>query len=346
LSRRAKVFNSTLIYGIIVAMDVTKPPAQTERGPAHGLKTNMLVDLVRLIRPNQWVKNVFIFPALVFAQRSDSQAWLSAGLAFVAFCLLSSGTYALNDVLDREEDRLHPRKRSRPIAAGRVSVGAALLMAFGLTLAGLAVAAYVHRAVAATGLAYVLLMLAYNLLLKHHVLLDVITIALGFLLRAVAGGFAVQVLISPWLLVCTFTLCLFLGFGKRQCELAAFNSSKEAANHRATLIHYSPHLLSHLLTTSAGIAIVTFLFYTLDPQTQAKFHSNLLIYTTPLVFYGVFRYTMLVQGGRASGPNEILLNDKPFLLTVLAWSLTAVAIVYYGPQIESTLRVWLNLNLR
>ena len=239
-----------------------------------------------------------------------------------------------------------PASGTAPSQPAGVSVIAALLLAFGLTIAGLAIAAHVHRAVAATGLAYVVLMLAYNLLLKHQVLLDVITIAVGFLLRAIAGGFAVQVQISPWLQVCTFTLCLFLGFGKRQCELAAFNSSKEAASHRATLIHYSPHLLSHLLTTSAGIAIVTFLFYTLDPQTQAKFHSNLLIYTTPLVFYGVFRYTMLVQAGRASGPNEILLNDKPFLLTVLAWVIAAGAIVYCGPQIESTLRVWLNLNLR
>ncbi len=325
-------------------MDVTELRQQAERGSAQDPMPNRLTDMVRLIRPNQWVKNVFVFPALVFARRTDPQALLAAGLAFVAFCLLSSGTYALNDVLDREEDRLHPKKRMRPVASGRISVAAALLAAIGFTLAGLAVAAYVHRAVAVTGLAYVLLMLGYNLVLKHKVIVDVITIAIGFLLRAIAGGLAVQVAISPWLLVCTFTLCLFLGFGKRQCELAAFQSSKEAANHRATLMHYSPHLLSHLLTTSAGIAIVTFLVYTLDPQTQARFHSNLLVYTTPLVFYGVFRYTMLVQAGRTSGPNEVLLNDKPFLLTVILWVVAAVVIVYCGPQIESYLRVWLDLQ--
>lgn len=327
-------------------MNATKLHKQAESPPVQAPKGGVLADMVRLMRPNQWVKNVFIFPALVFAQRSDPQALVAAGLAFVAFCLLSSGVYALNDVLDREEDRLHPKKRHRPIAAGRISVAAGVLVSFGLTVAGLAVAGQVHRAVAATGIAYVILMVAYNLLLKHRVILDVITIAIGFLLRAVAGGFAVQVVISPWLLVCTFTLCLFLGFGKRQCELAAFRSNEEAGNHRATLIHYSPHLLSHLLTTSAGIAIVTFLFYTMDPQTVLKFHSNLLIYTTPLVFYGVFRYTMLVQGGQASGPNEILLNDKPFLLTIVLWAICAVAIVYCGPQIESNLRVWLNLNLK
>jgi 4-hydroxybenzoate polyprenyltransferase len=329
-----------------MVMDATELRKQADARVAQAPRTNVLLDLIRLIRPNQWVKNVFIFPALIFARRTDPQDLVSAGLAFVAFCLLSSGTYALNDVLDREEDRLHPTKRNRPVAAGRISSTAALLVAFALTLAGLVVASQVNRAVTATGVFYVVLMLAYNMVLKHHVIVDVIAIAIGFLLRAIAGACAVQVLISPWLLVCTFTLCMFLGFGKRQCELAAFNSSAEAANHRATLIHYSPHLLGHLLTTSAGIAIVTFLFYTLDPQTQAKFHSGLLVYTTPLVFYGVFRYTMLVQGGRVSGPNEILVNDKPFLLTVVAWAIAAILIVYWGPQIESILRAWLDLHPR
>jgi 4-hydroxybenzoate polyprenyltransferase len=325
-------------------MNVGKHPVPRPHPSSTG---EVIADLVRLARPNQWVKNVFIFPALVFAHLSDAKAFAAAGLAFVAFCLLSSAIYALNDVLDRQEDRLHPEKRSRPVAAGRISVAAALLMAFGLAVAGLVAAGQVNRAVAITGAAYVVLMLAYNLVLKHRVIVDVIAIAIGFLLRAIAGAFAVQVAISPWLLVCTFTLCLFLGFGKRQCELAAFNhSNEEAGSHRATLIHYSPYLLSHLLTTSAGIAIVTFLVYTLDPQTQAKFHSSMLVYTTPLVFYGVFRYTMLVQGGRASGPNEILLNDKPFLLTIVAWAIAAAAVVYWGAQIESTLRTWLDLKPR
>lgn len=326
-------------------MDTIRVPRHPNRKPQPVPAGEVIADLVRLARPNQWVKNVFIFPALIFAQRSDREAFVAAGLAFIAFCLLSSAIYALNDVLDRKEDRLHPKKRNRPVAAGRISASGAILAAFGLALVGLVVAGQVHRAVAITGTVYMVLMIAYNVVLKHRVIVDVIAIAIGFLLRAVAGAFAVQVAISPWLLVCTFTLCMFLGFGKRQCELAAFNhSNQQAANHRSTLIHYSPVLLSHLLTTSAGIAIVTFLVYTLDPQTQAKFHSSLLIYTTPLVFYGVFRYTMLVQAGQHSGPNEVLLNDKPFLLTIVAWAISAVAIVYWGPQIESTLREWLGLR--
>lgn len=322
-------------------MSATKPRDQvhpaTEAGPAT--PANALRDILKLARPNQWVKNVFVFPALVFGMKlGDSGAMLRVGVTFVAFCLVSSGIYALNDIMDREEDRLHPRKRNRPIAAGRISVPMAFLLALVFLAGGCAIAGLAHRAVLLVGLAYIALMLAYNTFLKHQVILDVIAIAIGFLLRAIAGAVAIPVEISPWLLVCTFTLCLFLGFGKRQCELAAFHSKEQAGNHRATLIHYNHHLLSHLLTTSAGIAILTFLFYTLDPATTSKFHSNLFIYTTPLVFYGVFRYTMLVQGGRVSGPNEVLLNDKPFLATVILWTIIAVVIVQAGPQVESGFR--------
>jgi len=304
-----------------------------------------LADVLRLGRPSQWVKNVFVFPALLFGiHRTESEAILAAVLTFAAFCLLSSGVYAINDVLDREEDRAHPRKRNRPVASGRVSPTTAVLIGLGYGVAGLAVAWEVHRSVLAAGLAYLALMAAYNAVLKDKVLVDVIAISCGFVLRAIAGALAVQVAISPWLLVCTFTLCLFLGFGKRQCELAAFATTQEAAQHRQTLSRYNSQLLRHLLTTSAGIAVVTFLLYTLDPQTQAKLHGSLLIYTTPLVFYGVFRYTMLVETGRISGPNEILLADRPFLATVLLWGAAAVAIVYYGPQIEDRLRDLLGLS--
>ncbi len=327
-------------------MDVKEAPRQTGvRVPAPP-ESGGLADWVRLIRPNQWVKNVFVFAPLIFAQLSSLADIEAAAATFIAFCLLSSGAYALNDVLDRHEDRLHPRKRYRPIAAGRISVATALLTAAGLTVAGLVLAGLVHRSVMAAGIAYVVLMVLYNLVLKRQVILDVSTIAIGFLLRAIAGALAVQVPISPWLMVCTYTLCLFLGFGKRQCELAAFDSAAEAGNHRATLLHYTPHLLSHLLTTSAGIAIVTFLVYTLDPATQAKFGGHLLVYTTPLVFYGVFRYTMLVQSGRHSGPNEVLLADKPFLGTVLAWALAAIVIVYRGQEIQQFLHTWLDLQPR
>lgn len=319
------------------------PPAGRQDKSRPG---NALMDMVKLARPHQWVKNVFVFPALVFGMKMrDLPAVGRVAMAFVAFCLISSGIYAFNDVLDREEDRLHAKKRNRPIASGRVSVKAGILLALGFVAAGLilsdvaGIGTDAHRGVLTIGVIYVALMLAYNLSLKHHVILDVMTIAIGFLLRAAAGAMAADVQISPWLLVCTFTLCLFLGFGKRQCELGAFASAEEAANHRPTLIHYTPYLLSHLLTISAGIAVLTFLFYTLDPQTQVKFHGKLFIYTTPLVFYGVFRYTLLIQSGRVSGPNEVLLADRPFLFTIAAWALVAVVIVYWGGPIEEAFRL-------
>lgn len=318
---------------------------KTPQTPDRSATASPLMDLVRLARPHQWVKNVFVLPALVFGMKmKDPAALTRVGLAFVAFCLISSGIYALNDVLDREEDRLHPKKRNRPIASGRVSAGWGTMLALGLTAAGLAMCnlagagAAAHRGVLVIGVLYVALMVAYNMFLKHQVILDVMTISIGFLLRATAGAMAADVQISPWLLVCTFTLCLFLGFGKRQCELMAFASPEEAANHRPTLIHYTPYLLSHLLTISAGIAVLTFLFYTLDPQTQLKFHGKLFIFTTPLVFYGVFRYTMLIQSGRVSGPNEVLLADRPFLVTVALWAVAAVVIVYWGGQLEAIFR--------
>jgi len=317
----------------------------TDKSPADSAaQSNALADWAALIRPSQWVKNLFVLPALVFGpRRSEPEAILAALLAFGAFCLISSGIYAINDVVDREEDRLHPTKRHRPVASGRISPAAAVLAGALLCIAGLALAWGVHKSVLAAAGAYIALMAAYNASLKDRVILDVIAISCGFVIRAIAGAFAVQVAISPWLLVCTFTLCLFLGFGKRQCELTAFQSASEAANHRYTLRKYSPQLLGQLLSTSAGIAVVTFLLYTLDPQTQAKFHSSLLIYTCPLVFYGVFRYAMLVQQGRISGPNEVLLSDRPFLITVVLWTLMALAIVYRGEQIESYLRQWLSL---
>ena len=315
---------------------------------SNGVQTSVmgkLSDLVVLARPSQWVKNVFVFPALVFGDRRDEpDAIVLSLLTFAVFCLVSSAVYSINDVLDREEDRLHPVKRHRPIAAGRISTRAAWLLGLGCAVAGLLIGWGVHRAVLVTAVVYIGLMAAYNLWLKDKVIIDVIIISCGFVVRAIAGALALQVAISPWLLVCTFTLCLFLGFGKRECELAAFASSQEAAMHRGTLSKYQPQLLAHLLTASAGIAVVTFLLYTLDPQTQEKFHSNLLIYTTPLVFYGMFRYTMLVQSGKLSGPNEVLLADRAFRVTVLLWIVAAVAIVYWGAQIEERLRDWLGLS--
>jgi 4-hydroxybenzoate polyprenyltransferase len=178
-------------------------------------------------------------------------------------------------------------------------------------------------------LAYLGIALFYSMFLKHRVLLDVIIIAVLFVLRAVAGALAISVPISPWLLVCTFMLCLFMGFGKRRCEIAAIsNAEGQAVNHRSVLDRYTPDLLNQLLSTSGGIAIVTFLLYTLDTA-PSPIHKQRLLYTLPLVVYGIYRYAMLVELGAATGPTELIIKDRPFLLTLALWVVTALIALYW-----------------
>jgi len=299
-------------------------------------------DYVLLIRPAQWVKNVFVFAGLAFGEKLlDPQAQAAAWLAFAAFCLASSSAYVINDILDREHDRLHPTKRNRPLARGVIGPGPAMGLAVALIVAafGLTAAARLPAAFALILSVYFALNVLYSLALKHRVILDVIVISVGFVLRAWAGAAAVQVSVSPWLIVCTFTLCLFLGFGKRRCELAALGNTPNASGHRPTLARYTPELLNHLISVSAGIAVITFLLYTME--TEEKFGTNYLIYTIPLVVYGIFRYAMLVQSGRGTGPSDILINDRPFLYTVVLWAVAAVVIIYWGPAI----RLWLQARL-
>lgn len=297
---------------------------------------------LRLLRPPQWVKNTFVFAAPVFARRIfEPPVLLRTLVVFAAFCLLSSVVYIVNDIADREEDRLHPRKRLRPIAAGLIAPGPAIVVAVLLLLVSLTLLLYLSPAALLVGLTYLILMLLYSWTLKHRMLIDVITISMGFVLRALAGAVAIPVTISPWLITCTFTLCLFLGFSKRRCELAAFADVNQAGLHRPTLLRYSTDLLNHLLSVSAGIAVVTFLLYCMDERTVSSLGTNYLIYTTPLVVYGIFRYAMLVESGQVSGPTDVLLSDLPFIATVVSWSALAVVIVYAGPTLESWARRWL-----
>jgi len=302
----------------------------------------MIVNYVRLLRPPQWVKNVFVFAGPVFGRQVFDSAVLGKTLlTFAAFCLLSSVVYIVNDVVDREEDRLHPRKRNRPIASGAVGAGSAIVVALVLLAVSVATLLAVSSAVLVVGLTYFALMMLYSFALKRRMLLDVIAISAGFVLRALAGAVAVPVAVSPWLITCTFTLCLFLGFSKRRCELAAFADAAEAGLHRKTLLRYTPELLNHLLSVTAGIAVVTFLLYCMDDRTVAELGTNYLIYTGPLVVYGIFRYAMLVESGRASGPTDVVLNDLPFVATVILWSVLAVMIVYLGPDVRVWAHQWL-----
>jgi len=291
----------------------------------------LLKHYVQLARPHHWVKNVVVFAGPLFALKlGDVSSVWNTLTVFFGFCLASSAVYAINDTIDRKADARHPHKNHRPVASGAVSPGSASVFAALLCVAGVGlVGLRLPQAVVYIVTGYVVLMLAYSAYLKERLILDVIILAIGFVLRAVAGAVAVEATISPWLIVCTFTLCMFLGFGKRRCELASFESPEEAGTHRATLSRYTPELLNHLISISAGIAIITFLLYTMDrqPEYQPPFHKEYLLYTLPLVAYGLFRYTMLIESGSQAGPTEIILRDPPLLMTIALWGVVALAIV-------------------
>lgn len=290
-----------------------------------------LVTVVALLRPAQWVKNVFIFPALVFGpRRDDPEAIVRSAAAFTIFCMLSGAIYAFNDLRDYREDALHPTKKKRPVASGALSPGGAGLIALLLGAVGIGMSGWIGAGFTLSACTFLGLNLVYSVWGKYRVLLDVILIAMGFVLRALAGAQAIEVEVSAWLIICTFTLCLFLGFGKRRCELAALTDSGQAAAHRATLARYNLTLLTHLLATSGGIAVTTFLLYTLDPSTT--YHS--LVFTTPLVFYAIFRYAMVIELGNRTGPTDVLIRDKPFLGTAVLWVVLTVGLVFYGDRVE------------
>jgi len=289
-----------------------------------------LGDYVALLRPHQWVKNVVVFAGPAAGLRLFSPTYFGqALLAFAAFCLAASATYALNDVVDRDADAAHPTKRLRPVARGAIHPVTALVIAGCLIIGGTLLTFLLNRAVTTILVAYFVLTLAYSLVLKQRVIMDVIVIATGFVLRAWAGAAAVGVLASEWLVACMFTLCLFMGFGKRRCELVMIGNEADARQHRATLVRYTPDLLNHLITVSAGIAVVTFLLYTMDTtHSPAPFPKQHLFYTLPIVIYGVFRFAMLTELGVHSGPTEIVLKDRMLLLAIVGWAVAAVAIAY------------------
>ncbi len=291
---------------------------------------------LELMRPKQWIKNSLVLAGPMMGLKSDLPSAWHTLVMLVAFCLVSSASYVINDIVDRRADALHPDKRHRPLAAGRVGLGGAAALAALLAGVGFGLAAwFLPRAAVAIVAAYFVLVLSYSLALKRRVILDVIVIAVGFVLRAVAGAAAVEVVVSPWLLVCTFTLCLFLGFGKRRTEVAALaRAGTDPGAHRATLRRYTPELLNQLTSVSAGIAVITFLLYTLDhdPAVVPPFPKHQLLYSVPLVAYGLFRYTMLTQSGEGgAGPSEILLHDRPLLATIALFGLFLAAVVWQAP---------------
>ena len=283
------------------------------------------------LRPHQWTKNLVVLAALAFSKHLfEVDAVLRAGLAFVVFCALSGAVYLVNDLSDLERDRLHPRKRLRPLASGKLSVPAARLAATLLLIAGLGASLALGPAFAAVSLTYVVLNLAYSFGLKNVVILDVLSISLGFVLRAVAGALAIDVRFSSWLLVCTILLALFLSLAKRRHELVRLDAA--AGEHRQILTEYTPYLLDQMISVVTASCLTAYAFYTMAPETVAKYQTESLALTIPFVLYGILRYLYLVhRRERGGSPTDVLLTDRPLLVAVALWAVAVVVIVYSAP---------------
>ena len=287
-----------------------------------------VVGFVVSLRPDQWTKNLIVFAGLIFGQRLLDPAALYPALgAFAIFCGLSSAMYLVNDLADRAEDRRHPVKSRRPIAAGQVSAATARIGAYALVAVSVVGAFWLRRELGIVAVSFIALLLAYTRLLKHVVLIDVLAISAGFVLRAVGGAIAVDVPISQWLLVCTVLLSLFLALAKRRHELSLLGAS--AAGHRQALSEYSPQLLDQLITVVAAATVVGYALYTTEPVTIQNFGTDRLTWTLPFPIYGIFRYLYLVHRHDGGGsPTEMLLRDRPLLMCVALWALAVVWIIY------------------
>jgi 4-hydroxybenzoate polyprenyltransferase len=289
---------------------------------------SLALHLLRALRPAQWIKNLVIFAGLLFGKRLlDAGAVLNAAAAFAVFCGLSGAVYLVNDIADRESDRLHPLKARRSIASGALPVPVAAVAAVALGGGSLAAGYVIGQGFAMVAAAYLLLQLLYSGALKHLVIIDVLTIAIGFVLRAAAGAVAVQVEISHWLLVCTILLALFIGLAKRRHEIVLLAGA--ATSHRPILGEYSAYLLDQMIGVVTASTLIAYVFYTISPETQTKFSTSWLGFTIPFPLYGIFRYLYLVHRREGGGsPADLLLTDRPLLICVALWALTVALIIY------------------
>jgi len=286
--------------------------------------------LLEAMRPRQWTKNVFVFAGIVFARKlTDATSLWESVAAFGLFCLLSSSVYLINDLLDAERDREHPTKRNRPIASGRLAPSLAWTSAVGFAGAAIAASFALTPGFALIAIIYFALNLLYTLVLKHLVILDVLSIAMFFVLRAAAGAAAISVPISHWLLICTILLALFIALSKRRHELVLLEGN--ASSHRASLTDYTPYLLDQMISVVTASTLMAYCLYTVDDaRTVKEVGSERLIYTIPCVLYGIFRYLYLVhQKGEGGDPDRIIIADRPFLVNALIWTAIAAAAVYW-----------------
>ena len=280
---------------------------------------------LQLARPKQWYKNLLLFVAVAFSKNlADTELVLYALFGFLSFCALSAAVYSLNDIVDRQKDLGHPKKSLRPIPSGRVSVGGAA--AFGLSLGslGLLAALLIGWPFLLTALIYLASATSYSFYFKYIVIMDAIVVAIGFVIRALAGAVAVDVPVSPWLVICVFLLAVFLTFGKRRHELALLGP--EAENHRGILKHYTVHMVEDMMAVSTSTLIMAYSMYTFLATNQY------MMLTIPFAIYGLLRYMFLVHIASEGGEPEMIFKDLPTLINVVCWALAAVAVLYLAPE--------------
>ncbi|MEP7304789.1 MAG: decaprenyl-phosphate phosphoribosyltransferase [Acidobacteriota bacterium] len=288
----------------------------------------LVLNLLTSLRPAQWTKNLLVFAGLIFGRKLFVwSAVLEVMAAFAIFCGLSGAVYLVNDVLDRESDRRHPLKAKRPIASGAVGVATATAAAVALAAVGLLAAFTLNLRFGLVAAAYTGLLVLYSGPLKQIVIIDVLTIAIGFVLRAVAGAVVVDVQISHWLLVCTILLALFIALAKRRHELTLL--AGDAISHRPILGEYSPQLLDQMIAVVTASTLIAYVFYTISPETEQKFGTSWLGLTIPFPLYGIFRYLYLIHQRAGGGsPADLLLADRPLLACVALWALMVALIIY------------------
>jgi 4-hydroxybenzoate polyprenyltransferase len=288
-----------------------------------------MTHLLTALRPRHWAKNLLVLAPVLFSRHLTSPSVLKTAFsAFALFCAVSSACYLINDLSDIERDRMHPLKRLRPIAAGKLRKTAALSLALVLLVFGLAGAVAINRGFALVLGCYCLNNLAYTFILKRLVILDIFAVALGFVLRAVAGAVVIGVEISSWLLICTTLLALFLGFSKRRYELLLLR--EDAGNHREVLEEYSPHFLDMMIAIVTASTVTSYALYTASEETVQRFHTRGLLLTLPFVLYGIFRYLYLIyQKDRGGDPVETALADPATLVNLMLWAATVAVILYW-----------------
>jgi 4-hydroxybenzoate polyprenyltransferase len=290
----------------------------------------MIKNLLISMRPKQWVKNVFIFAPMIFAQ-AEKSVRLSLHmfhldfikrslLAFLLFSLITGGIYIFNDILDRKNDRRHPEKKNRPIAAGSLSIASAGIFAVVLLAGVLLLTFSINRSFFYISLFYVVINILYSLILKSMVIIDIMVIALGFVLRVMIGAAVNHIVLYPWILICTFLLALFLALIKRRQELLKMQNLNLEKITRKTLLIYNVNLLDQMISISTATTLISYIIYVLSPEVQQKFHTTKLFYTVPFVIFGIFRYLFLSYAkNEGESPSEIIYTDLPFTLNIILW---------------------------